>query len=496
MPEVKRTISITTRFGEIGANQIIAKMNRMKAAIKQQNLEQFAKKFKGLGGVMRMGLQDFKKFDDGTGRLNKGMMKQVGLMGRLGLRVRNLTHGFRGFKMELLGVMFFGMGIQRFFTGLIKPALQAVGIFKLWSAILTILFLPVALKLLDWSIKFMEWLNKNEGWKKFIRWVTIIGAVLGGALFLFGMFGLGIGSLIIAFGAIITPIILAIGAFFTFMASMLSSKIGILALIAAFIGLAPSVSAVGDEAKKQGGIWNMITGVISSVVGKIIRKLDEMWEKFIDSGPVTKFLENMGLSVEAIEKIKNPIATLGDYFRTMWDKFLKGSPKTLKLMEDMGFNAEEMLTPWKHLDTIVPKVIDKISEKIKGLIDDAITKLQESDIGKSFTTFMDETVPRLLEILDSLWKKLKVVYEWAEKVGILKAMKWLAGQAETVLTAGPAEVMTREPRGDVPFTDIFKTDLNWELTGLGWIVRDAIIEGFNAIKGAGGSVVEQTNRLT
>ena len=433
---VKKEIDIIARFGTIGANQIIDRMNKMKAAIKQQNLEQFAKKFKGLGKVMGMNIQEFKKFDDGTGRLNEGMMKQVGTMGKLGLKVRNLTHGFRGFKMELLGVMFFGMGLQKSFTGLIKPALTVTGVFKLWSTILTILFLPIALKLLDWTIKFMDWMNKSEILQKFIRWITVIGVVIGGLLFFIGMFGLGIGSMIIAFSAIISPIILAVGAFFTFIASMASSKIGIFALIAAFLGFAPIVSASGDEVKKQGGIWSMLTGWISSAVGKIIGKLDEMWDKFIDFGPVTRFLEGMGLSQEAIEKLKNPLATLGEKITVMYHNFLNRNPEFIKKMEDMGFIAEEILKPWKHLDTIVPKIIDHISDKIKELIDGAITKINESEIGKAFFTFSDNINNTVIPILDALWKKLKLVYEWAQRVGIIKVLHFLARQTEAIITAG------------------------------------------------------------
>ena len=28
----------------------------------------------------------------------------------------------------------------------------------------------------------------------------------------------------------------------------------------------------------------------------------------------------------------------------------------------------------------------------------------------------------------------------------------------------------------------------WQLTGLGWVIKEAIIEGFNIIKGAGGTL--------
>ena len=456
---VQKTTNTYDKFGNLIAEK--TKFTREK-----ENLTRFAKKFNGLGSVMGMSLQEFRKFDDGTGRLNKRMMKQVGTMGRLGLRVRHLTHGFRGFKMELLGVMFFGMGVQKFFTGLIKPALQAVGLFKLWASILTILFLPVALKLLDWTIKFMEWLNKSEAMQKFIRWVTIIGAVLGGVLFFIGMFGLGIGSMIIAFGAVITPILLAVGAFFGFITSMVKSKVGILAMIAAFIGLAPTVKATGDEVKAQGGIWSMITGWISTAVGKIISKVDEMWERFLDWGPITRFIEGMGLGVDAIEKLKNPIATIGNFFSTMWDKFLKKNPEVITKLGELGLQADEILKPWENIGPIITAVLETISEKIKELISGAILQLQESDIAKPFTDFITKLEEDIFPILETLFEKLKSIYEFAQKVGIIKALKFFAGAATVASRPSLAqehgarrvieESTRREPTEPSP-DDLFRT---------------------------------------
>jgi len=46
--------------------------------------------------------------------LNKQGTQWVTAGGRIANQTRLLTHGMRGFRMELLGVMFFGMGIQRF----------------------------------------------------------------------------------------------------------------------------------------------------------------------------------------------------------------------------------------------------------------------------------------------------------------------------------------------------------------------------------------------
>ena len=352
-------------------------------ADKQRGLDKFARGFNRLGGVMGMGMQQFKKFDDGTGRLNKRMMKQLGVMGRLGMRVRFLTHGFRGFRMELLGVMFFGMGIQRFFTGLIKPALTVTGVFKLWSTILTILFLPIALKLLDWTIKFMDWMNKSERLQKFIRWITVIGVVLGSLLFFIGMFGLGIGSLLVAFSVIISPIIAAVGALFAFLASIATSKIGILALIAAFVGLAPTVSAAGDEVKKQGGIWSMLTGWISGAVSKIIGKLDELWDKFLESGPVMKLMETMGLSAETIAAISNPIATVKKKLTELW----------VHIGGIFGIKAQQSLAhPFEWLGKFLPTWLkiqkNKLLEWFAELVPENV-KTSWTEFTDSFQDFVD-----------------------------------------------------------------------------------------------------------
>ena len=428
MAEVKREISILTKFGTVGANQIIDKMNRMKASIKQQNLEGFAKQFNKLGGVMGMGMQQFKKFDDGTGRLNKGMMKQLSISRRLGMRIRWLTHGFRGFRMELLGVMFFGMGIQRFFTSLIKPALTVTGVFKLWSTILTILFLPIALKLLDWTIKFMNWMNKSERLQKFIRWITVIGVVLGGLLFFIGMFGLGIGSLLVAFSVIISPIIAAVGAFFSLMAVLISStglfgKIGAALLI--FLGIVPAIRAASDDVKAHGGIWNMITGWISTAVSKIIGALDTLWDKFLESGPVMKLMETMGLSAEAIEAISNPIATVKKKLTELWTK----------IGGIFGIKAEQTLAhPFEWLGRFLPTWL-KIQ---KNKFADWIYELVPEDVSTKFDSLVDSletiatalgTISDALILVKSRWDAVSGFFD--KIMEMLKELARIAFPVET-----------------------------------------------------------------
>src|SRR3990167_4780151 len=61
----------------------------------------------------------------------KGFQKNFTVMGRVANRVRLMTHGLKGFRMEALGVMFFGMMLANTFTGLLRPALDASGAFDL-----------------------------------------------------------------------------------------------------------------------------------------------------------------------------------------------------------------------------------------------------------------------------------------------------------------------------------------------------------------------------
>ena len=515
MGETKKDIRIRTIFETLGGTRLAKEVNKMKlgmtsftqvqkkfgrsiapnitqfkklskelAGEKQRQLEKFAGGVKNFSGIMRLSQKDFSKFSDINGKVNKGMKRQLTTTGKLGLNLRKLTSGFGRFKFELLGILFFGMALQRFFFGLIRPALEATGVFKLWSTILTILFLPVALKILNWTIKFMGILQRSEALQKFIRIITILGAILGGLLFFIGTFGLGIGSLILTFGPLIAIVISSIGAIFGFIASMAGSKIGIIALIAAFIGLAPAVSATGDEIKKNGGIFKIFSNLIGGAIQKVIGFLDQMWEKFLDFGPVQRFLEGIGLSQEAIEKLSNPIATLGEKIKGMWDGFLRRNPEIVKKMGKLGLKADEILEPWNNLGTIITAIIDtlikKVGEFITGKLAELKTTLAElipeetkksfDEFTKSFGRFVDKidviNLDNLAKIIDALASIIDFFANLRFDPGI-KAELPHKKEGKTPLDVGEA----------------FNEGFEFKLTELGLVIKDSIISGFNSIVG-------------
>lgn len=100
--------------------------------------------------------------------------------------------------MEMLGVMFFGMSITRFFQGLIKPSLEMVGVFSLLNTVLGVIFLPIGLLFLGWIMALFNWYQKLDPWAKtLINGFALFMLAVGGLLFLLGQLGLGIGSLIL-----------------------------------------------------------------------------------------------------------------------------------------------------------------------------------------------------------------------------------------------------------------------------------------------------------
>ena len=145
------------------------------------------------GQVMRMNAKDLGKYNEIGGKFNTRGAQMAN-------RFRMMTHGARGFRMELLGVMFFGMAMQRAFAGLLRTSMEWMGIMELFSLTLGVLFLPVAEVLLEWALKFLNWvLQLTDTEKKVIGWFVLIGAAVGTLTFLIGMLGLGIGSMIQAF---------------------------------------------------------------------------------------------------------------------------------------------------------------------------------------------------------------------------------------------------------------------------------------------------------
>lgn len=245
---------------------------------------------KGFGGVMRMGMSEFKQFNE-QGR------KFSTIGGAMANRMRLATHGLRGFRMEMLGVMFFGMAMQRVFSGLLKTSLTWVGVTEIMTTALGILFLPVALMILDWAIAFLGWVNQlTEAQKLFIGKMVLAGIAIGAFLFLVGTLALGLGSLIQVFGFLLNPIGLVLTA---------------LGFLAAYVLGRSFFGKLSDEATELDGVMTQgldfgallekLKEGVSKAIDWLAEKLPEWGEKGLEI--VSSILDGMAEKTDEITEV-------------------------------------------------------------------------------------------------------------------------------------------------------------------------------------------------
>ena len=162
--------------------------------------------FKGLKGFMKSVTAPqpaIRTLGNKMGLLRRDMLDVMSPAARLGARFRTLLVGMRGFRMEMLGVLFFGMALKRFFLGLLNPALQVSGVFEILQFTLQALFLPTVLNLLDPLLALSSWfINIDPDIQNIIALFALFGVGLGSVLETVGALALGLGSLAIAFGGL------------------------------------------------------------------------------------------------------------------------------------------------------------------------------------------------------------------------------------------------------------------------------------------------------
>ena len=211
---------------ETTAASSVATKTRLKDATIRQDIignEQVA--MMGFNSTMGLSWERWQKF-------NKAGRTSNTVGGKAANRFRMMTHGLRGFKMELLSVMFFGMAMQKMFMGLLQPAMQVSGVFEVWGATMQILFLPTAMMVLGWVISLMEWVGSlTEEQQGLINRIVQVGAVLGTLLMIIGTVGLGIGGMIVAFSSWAKALGWMKGGIIKFAKFLLMNPIGIALLL-------------------------------------------------------------------------------------------------------------------------------------------------------------------------------------------------------------------------------------------------------------------------
>lgn len=239
---------------------------------------------------------------------------------------------------------------------------------------------------MPWFMKLLDYImDMSDPMKKFIGWIVIAGAVIGKVLFFIGMFALGLGSLIMVAGGILAPIFAAISAFFSFFGMLIAGtgifgKLGLALLI--FLGVMP---AVQGATKNAGSMWEDFKNTISNAITSIVGKLDELWDRFLDSSPIQTFLESMGITGDQIEKIKNPIKTIKEAFKSFFEKMS---------VQIFGFEMD-----WDRMVAFIGNAIHSFlsiyKTKFKIWFDELIPETAKTDIANLVTSL--ETIATALD---------------------------------------------------------------------------------------------------
>jgi len=210
--------------------------------------------------------------------------------------------------IQMIGVVFFANMLAASLTGLLRPAMDTVGMFQLWNDLLTLFFLPIMLALLPLFLELFEILtNQPDSVKILVGALTLLLLIffkvlgfLGLMVGLFSKAGIslkGLGTIIKFIGTIIK----FIGALFSWVGLIiLAIAIGI---YDAFQKNFMNIQGVFEELKLAfnmmfSGLMDIVKGVMDVIVGIFTGDADKIEQgvKNIFFG-VMDFLRGLGLVI-------------------------------------------------------------------------------------------------------------------------------------------------------------------------------------------------------
>lgn len=360
----------------------------------QTQLKNVGKNMQEFGTVMKAPMKNFKEMN---GKM--GVLKTLG--GKVANRFRMMTHGMRGFRMEALGVMFFGMMMQRMFMQLLQPVMDAYGVFDIFRLMLLTLFLPVMDMIFPFLLGIMEWfMNLPESVKKAIGIFVVLGVIFGTVLMVLGQFALGIGSLILFFGALASPIFLIIGA---------------LAAIAGFFILKALFKSIGDASDKLGEkltTFGISGEVFIKMKDKVIEWCKVLKEKILEVLPIVwgKIKTFFGMVWELVKQwVLNTIQTLGE-----------------NLPNIIGKISEWMTGIKQTIVDNLPKIVNAIAKIINGII---------KFIGDNLPTIVQAGLDILLALVQGIEDNLDQIVGAIEKA-VESITTWVLNNGAKIIGIG------------------------------------------------------------
>jgi len=201
---------------------------------------------------------------------NRGVVERNGLLykkitkttEKFAESIKKTTSNIKPFRMELLSVMFGAQMVRNAMFDLLRPAMEATGIFEIFGATLKLFFLPIAIDLMNTLLPVLTAIMNAPPWVK----------ELVGAFTLFIGITAGLVALAAAFALLHAGLVATAVTFST-------TALPLLAIIA---GIALLIVAVLLIKKYWREVWDYVKDKVSSVWQWLIKKFSSLFDIISD----------------------------------------------------------------------------------------------------------------------------------------------------------------------------------------------------------------------
>ena len=283
---------------------------------------------KGFWGVMGMGLQEWKEHNKEMEKNQPGVDAFDNSMGGIANSIRKGTHSLKGFKMEMLGIMFFGMNLAKTLGASSKSVRDLLGISEYASMQLDLMTLDVMLPHLDTIYDTIDGLIEGMGpaGQSMFGHLTIAADVFGNTMSFLGSTMLGLGSMIQVFGGV---------------AGFLGSGLGdIFRSAFSAIGITGTMfdTLLGSLAFGEGGALNPVGGTVFTTIKA---KLGPSFAKFFD--PMGKWIiETAKHSVDFISELTG---TISKFFSPVGEWIMQKKDFTMNFLSNIAGTISKFFSP-------------------------------------------------------------------------------------------------------------------------------------------------------
>jgi len=199
--------------------------------------------------------------------------------GKLANSIRMQTHGMRGFRMELLSVMFFGMNLSKMFGQWNNQVYGMLGLTDYFNVAMQDMVLTAILPVTDALYGFIDGLmNLPDSVKSAIGWLMIIGQTMGQVLFFVGSLMLGVGGLVTAFGKLPGAVSGALGKLVGFILKPLG--LGQKGAMGFFTTMGQGMSSVLKLGSKLADAFKGVMSFVAKWAGKAVKVTASIVAKF------------------------------------------------------------------------------------------------------------------------------------------------------------------------------------------------------------------------